>query len=135
MRYVLLCYDDEEAWNKPGEMAVQQAVEEAVQLAHELNVNAEYLIAAPLHSAFTATSVRVRHGEQFVTDGPFTERKEVLDGVYLIDAEDLDQAIGIAARHPGARLGSVEIRRVLEIAAPGPGPSRALYETRAPGRG
>jgi hypothetical protein len=116
VRYMLLCYDDEQAWNKAGEQALQHAMEEAVQLTQELDAKGQYVLAAPLHSPSTATSVRVRDGKQIVSDGPFAETKEILGGFYLIEATDLDEAIGIAARHPGARLGTVEIRRVMEMA-------------------
>jgi hypothetical protein len=71
--------------------------------------------AAPLHPASAATSVRVRGGKRLVTDGPFAETREVLGGFYLIDVENLDEAIRIAERHPGARVGTVEVRPVLEI--------------------
>src|SRR5207249_5158603 len=64
----------------------------------------------------TATSVRVRDGKRLVTDGPFAETREQLGGYFLIDAKNLDEAISIAARIPGARKGAVEIRPVLEIA-------------------
>ncbi len=115
MKYMLLCYDDEQAWDKAGEAALKRAMEEAVQLTHELNAKGQYLIAAPLHTVATATSVRVRDGKRLVTDGPFAETREVLGGFYLVDVKDLDEAISIAARHPGARLGTVEIRPVMEI--------------------
>jgi hypothetical protein len=62
-----------------------------------------------------ATSVRVRNGERFVTDGPFAETHEQLGGYFLIDAPDLDAAITIAARIPNARRGTVEIRPVVEV--------------------
>jgi len=75
-----------------------------------------YLAAAPLHPTSTATSVRVREGRRFVTDGPFAETREQLGGYFLIDAGDLDAAIAIAARIPMARRGTVEIRPVIEIA-------------------
>jgi hypothetical protein len=68
-----------------------------------------------LHPTGTATSVRVRNGKRLVTDGPFAETREQLGGYFLIDAQDLDQAIGIAARVPMAHRGTVEIRPVLEI--------------------
>jgi hypothetical protein len=112
---MLLCYDDEQAWNKAGETALHEAMREAVQLTHELNERGQYVLAAPLHSTSMATSVRVRDGKALVTDGPFAETREFLGGFYLIDARDLDEAIAIAARHPGARLGTVEIRPVMEI--------------------
>jgi hypothetical protein len=113
---MLLCYDDEQAWNKAGETAMQQAIEEAVRLTHELDARGQYLMAAPLHSTSTATSVRIREGKRLVTDGPFAETREHLGGFYLIEANDLDEAIRIAARHPGARMGTVEVRPIMEIA-------------------
>jgi hypothetical protein len=112
---MLLCYDDEEAWERAGEAALQQALDEAVGLTHELNSRGQYLAAAPLHPSSTATSVRVRGGQPLVTDGPFAETREVLGGFYLIDVKDLNEAINIAARHPGARLGTVEVRPIMEI--------------------
>ena len=116
MRYMLLCYEDSAAWDKAGAAAMEQAMGEAVRLTHELKANGQYVIAAPLHPTSTATSVRFRDGKRLVTDGPFAETREHLGGFYLIHAKDLDEAIGIAARAPGARLGTIEIRPVLEIA-------------------
>lgn len=115
MKYMLLCYDDEEAWRRAGSAALERAMQEAVQLAHEVNARGQYMMAAPLHPVSTATSVQVRAGKQIVTDGPFAETREQLGGFYLIDVKDLNEAISIAARHPGARLGTVEIRPVLEL--------------------
>ena len=126
MKYMLLCYDDDEAWARAGETALRQAMDEAVELAHQLEANGRYLMAAPLHPVSTATRVRVRAGKRLVTDGPFAETREHLGGFYLIDAEDLDEAIGIAARHPGARLGTVEVRPVMEL----PGLPAGLSRTR-----
>jgi hypothetical protein len=115
MKYMLLCYDDEQAWNKAGKAAHQEAIGEAVRLTHELHAKGQYLRAAPLHPVATATSVRIRDGKRLVTDGPFAETREVLGGFYLIDVRDLDEAIAIAGQHPGARVGTVEIRPVMEI--------------------
>ncbi len=115
MRYMLLCYDDERAWEAAGQAARREAMDEAVQLTHELNAKGQYLTAAPLHPPATATSVRVRDGKPVITDGPFVETREVLGGFYLIDVNDLNEAIRIAERHPGARRGAVEIRRVMEL--------------------
>lgn len=116
MRYMLLCYDDERAWDEAGEAALQAAVQEAVDLTHELDSRGQYLGAAPLQPVSTATCVRVRNGKTLVTDGPFAETREVLGGYYLIDVDNLDEAIRIAARHSGARVGTVEVRPILEIA-------------------
>jgi hypothetical protein len=112
---MLLCYDDEAAWANAGESVHRAAIQEAVGLTHELHAKGQYLLASPLHPVATATSVRVRDGKRMVTDGPFAETREQLGGFYLIEAKDLDEAIAIAARHPGARLGTVEIRPVREI--------------------
>jgi hypothetical protein len=116
MRYMLLCYDDEGSWKKAGKEAIDAARQEAVQLTHELDRQGQYLLASPLQDASTATTVRVRDGKSVVTDGPFVETREVLGGFYLIDVDNLDEAIAIAARHPGARLGSVEVRPIHELA-------------------
>jgi hypothetical protein len=113
MRYMLLIYLDEQALSEAEQ---KQCYEESAQLAHQLNSSGQYLATAPLHPTSTATSVRVRDGKSLVTDGPFAETREQLGGYYLIEACDLDEAIGIAARIPGARVGTVEIRPVIEIA-------------------
>ncbi|HET8666408.1 MAG TPA: YciI family protein [Terriglobales bacterium] len=112
MKYMLLIYADEQVWND-AERA--QCYEESTQLAHQLKSDGQYLAANPLQSVTTATSVQMRNGKRLVTDGPFAETREQLGGYFLIDAEDLDQAIGVAARIPAARKGTVEIRPVIEI--------------------
>lgn len=115
MRYMLLCYDDEQAWEQAGADALNAAIDEAVGLTHRLHAQGQYILAAPLQPVSTATSVRVRNGKPLVTDGPFAETREILGGFYLIDVDCLDDAIAVAARHPGARLGTVEVRPVMEI--------------------
>lgn len=116
MRYMLLCYDDLQAWERAGQAAHQEAMQEAVQLTHELHSKGQYVISAPLHPPSTATSVRVHKGKRMVTDGPFAETREVLGGFHLIEAANLDEAIAIAERHPGTRFGTVEIRPVMDLA-------------------
>ena len=88
---------------------------ESAQLAQELHSKGQFLATAPLHPVATATSVRVGEGKSFVSDGPFAETREQLGGFFLVNAQDLDEAIAIATRIPGARVGTVEIRPVLEI--------------------
>ena len=112
MKYMLLVYGAEEALD---EAEREKCYGESAQLARELDASGRYLGASPLHSSSTATSVRVRDGKRLVTDGPFAETREQLGGFYLIDAPDLDEAIDIAARIPGVRWGTIEIRPVMEI--------------------
>ena len=87
----------------------------STQLAHDLHAKGHFLAANPLHPVSTATSVRVREGKTMLTDGPFAETREHLGGYFLIEAKDLDEAIAVASRIPGARKGTVEIRPILEI--------------------
>jgi hypothetical protein len=74
------------------------------------------LAAEPLESVDTATTVRVRNGKTYITDGPFAETKEALAGFYLLDARDLNEAIQMASKIPPAREGSIEVRPVRELA-------------------
>jgi hypothetical protein len=112
MKYLLLIYMAEDAMNADER---QQCVADATRLTHDLYAKGQYLAASPLDLVSTATSVRVRGDERFVTDGPFAETREQLGGYFLIDAKDRAEAIAIAARIPAARKGTVEIRPILEI--------------------
>ena len=112
MKYMLLCYSDEKSWAE-GER--EQCMAESIRVTHELHREGKYLGSSPLHPIATATSVRVRQGKQLVTDGPFAETREQLGGFFLIDAANLNDAIDIAGRIPGARKGTVEVRPVLEL--------------------
>ena len=116
MKYILLVHHNEDVLSRLAGNDLQELREESVQLAHQINSSGQYLDAAPLHPTSTATCVRVREGKRIVTDGPFAETREQLGGYFLIDARDLDEAIAIAERIPGARWGTVEIRPVIEIA-------------------
>ena len=113
--FMLLCYDDEAAWEAAGPEALAEARAEAAALARRLSDEGRYLSASPLHPVATATCVRVRGGRRVITDGPFAETHEVLGGYYLILAEDRDTAVRFAAQHPGARLGTVEVRPLLDV--------------------
>jgi hypothetical protein len=112
MKYMLLIYTDEAARTDSER---EHCFAESTRLTHELQAAGQYLAALPLHPVATATSVRVRNGKQLVTDGPFAETHEQLGGFFLIEARDLDEAIGIAARIPSASKGTVEVRPVLEL--------------------
>jgi hypothetical protein len=113
MKYVLLIYLEENALSKAER---EQCYGESAQLAQQLNSKRQYLATAPLHPVATATSVRVRDGKPLVTDGPFAETREQLGGFFLINAQDLDEAIAITAQIPCAQVGTVEIRPVIEVA-------------------
>ena len=112
MKYMLLVYLDEHALSDAER---QQCYGESAKLTQDLNSTGHYIAAGPLHPVSTATSVRVRDGKRLVTDGPFAETREQLGGYYIIEARDLDDAMGIAERIPVARVGTIEIRPVLEI--------------------
>ncbi len=112
MKYMLLVYMEEDALNQSER---QHCYQESAQLAHELKRNGQFVSTSPLQPVATATTVRVREGKRLVTDGPFAETREQLGGYYMVEAKDLDEAIGIAGRIPGARVGTVEIRPVIEV--------------------
>lgn len=118
MKYMLLIYDDETIWGTMSEADRHQMFAEYGAFTEDLKASGQWLAGAPLHPTATATSVRLRGGKRMVTDGPFAETKEQLGGYYLVNAKDLDEAIGLAARIPSARLGTVEVRPVLEIGMP-----------------
>lgn len=112
MKYLLLIYTPEKSWTENDR---EKCFAESTQLIHELDSKKQYLGAAPLHPVALATSVRVRDGKRLVTDGPFAETHEQLGGFFLIEADNLDDAIGIAACIPGARKGTVEVRPVRDL--------------------
>jgi hypothetical protein len=112
MRYMMLVYLEENALD---EQQREACYHESIALTHDLKAKGQYLAAAPLQPVATATSVRIRDGRRLVTDGPFAETREALGGYYLVDARDLDEAIAIAARIPGAKAGTVEVRPVVEL--------------------
>ena len=115
MRYMLLVHHSEQVFGQLGESEQQRMRAESVELANHLNAAGHYLDAAPLQPTSTTTSVKVRDGKRIVTDGPFAETREQLGGYFLIEARNLDEAIDVAARIPGARIGTVEIRPILEL--------------------
>ncbi len=112
MKYMLLIYLDE---NGLSEAQRSQCYMESAAYARQLHASGRYLSAAPLQPTSTATSVRIRDGRRLVTDGPFAETREQLGGFFLIEAENLDQAIQIAGDIPAGRWGTVEIRPLIEI--------------------
>ncbi len=111
---MLLIYAHEELLND----GVREACyEKSTRLAHEISDRGQLLSVAPLHPSTTATTVRVRDGKRLITDGPFAETHEQLGGYFLVDVNDLDEALTIATQIPGAAWGSVEVRPVVELAS------------------
>ena len=127
MKYMLLVYTDEKAWT---EAERDQCYADSAQLYQELAARGQFLAANPLQPVATATSVRMRNGMPVITDGPFAETREQLGGYFLVDAADLNDALKIAARIPGARKGTVEIRPVMAVAGlPAVPPDNRLNRT------
>ena len=114
MKYMLLIYMGE---NAIDENQRQHCYQESTQLCHDLKARGQFVSANPLQPVSTATTVRVREGKRVVTDGPFAETREQLGGYYLVQAKDLDEAIELAARIPSARIGTIEVRPVVEMGA------------------
>src|SRR5690349_17467280 len=112
MKYMLLIYATEGAINQTQ---LEDCYKESRQLCRDLQSAGQFISASPLQPIATASSVRVREGKRLVTDGPFAETREQLGGYFMIDVPDLDAAINVAARIPGAKRGTVEIRPVVEL--------------------
>lgn len=115
MKYVCLCYDEEAALRKMPEAEWNAVVREVHAYNDELRAKGCLITAEALESVRTATTLRVRNGKLSMTDGPFAETKEQLGGFFLIDARDLNEAIQVASRLPGARLGCIEVRPVMDL--------------------
>lgn len=112
MQYMLLIYLDE---NALSEAERARCYEESAAYTRKLHAEGKYLSASPLHPTATATSVRHQNGKRLVVDGPFAETREQLGGFFLIEAENLDEAINIAGQVPAGKFGTVEIRPVMQI--------------------
>lgn len=112
MKYMLLIYGAESSWTENEREA---CMIESMGICDELEQQGKFVGASPLHSVTTATSVRVRDGRRQITDGPFAETAEQLGGYYIIDVDNLDEAIAIASRLPPAKKGTVEIRPLFDL--------------------
>ncbi len=117
MQYMLLIYNDENAWAALSDAERESIVGDYFAFTGEIRESGNFVDGAPLHPTSTATAVRVRDGETLVTDGPFAETKEQLGGFYLVEAADADEAIALAARIPGAKYGTIEVRPVVAVEA------------------
>ncbi len=112
MKFMLMIYGTDEAWDAAGR---EECYHESAGIAQDLHAKGKFIATAPLKTASTAKSVRVRAGKAQVTDGPFAETREQLGGFFLIDAENLEEALAVAETYSGARVGTVEVREVVEV--------------------
>ncbi len=112
MQYMCLLYFEEVQLTQDVRDA---CYDESAKFAQDLHAKGKFVAAAPLQPTSTATSLRHDNGKTLVTDGPFAETREQLGGFFIINANDLDEAISIASKIPGGRYGTVEIRPVIEV--------------------
>jgi hypothetical protein len=118
MKYLLLIYGNEADWAGMSEAEQAQGFQEYMDFTNGIFKSGHYISGEALQPVATATTVRVKNGKTLTTDGPFAETRETLGGFYMIEAKDLDEAIGIAARIPGARYGSIEVRPIMDTPPP-----------------
>ena len=116
MKFVFLIYHDEKALDALPPKEMQTLVDGALDYDEEIRQSGHYVVSNALQRARTARTVRVRGGKVSTTDGPFAETKEQLGGFFLVEAKDLNEACAVAARFPPARLGTIEVRPVRELA-------------------
>jgi hypothetical protein len=114
MRYLCLIYDNEKSWATMTKEQGDSMMAEYGAFTEGIKKSGQYLGGNALQPTASATTVRVRGGKTSTTDGPFAETKEQLGGYYLIEAKDLNEAIQVAARIPAAKVGSVEVRPIME---------------------
>ncbi len=115
MEYMLLIYNSEADAKKMSAAEQGQVYQEYMTFTEDLSKSGKNKGGNALDGTSTATTVRVRNGKTVVTDGPFAETKEQLGGYYLVEAKDLDEAISIAARIPGSKYGSIEVRPIMKF--------------------
>jgi hypothetical protein len=113
MKYLLLIYENEADFAGLSEAEQGTVFGEYMAYTGQIRQSGHYLGGNALQPVSTATTVRVKNGKTLTTDGPFAETREQLGGYYLVEARDLDEAISLAARIPGARTGSIEVRPIL----------------------
>ncbi len=115
MKFLLLVHHNETNFAAMSDTVKRDMLAESVQVTHDLHAKRQYLHASPLLPSATGARVRVRDGKASVTNGPFVETHEHIAGYFFVEAANLTEAADIAARIPGARLGYVEVRQILEI--------------------
>ena len=117
MKYLCLIYENEKSWETMPPADSEAIMNEYFTFTADIQKNGKLVAGEALQPTATATTVRVRNGKVSTTDGPFAETKEQLGGFYLIEAKDLNDAIQVAAKIPSARLGTIEVRPVVDFSA------------------
>ena len=117
MRYACLIYDDEKQWPAMPKAESDKYMGEYYTFTEDIKKSGKYVAGEALHPTSAATTVRVRNGKVTTTDGPFADTKEQFGGFYVIEAKDLNDAIQVASRIPSARLGSIEVRPIMDFSA------------------
>ena len=117
MKYLCLIYDDESVWEQMPPAESEAMMGEYFAFTDGIRQSGQYIAGEALQPVATATTVRIRDGRLSTTDGPFAETREQLGGFYLVEARDLNEAIQVAAKIPSARVGSIEIRPVVDFMA------------------
>jgi hypothetical protein len=120
MQYLLLIYNNEQNWLSLPDAEREALSAEYMTFTQAIAKSGHYKGGNALQPTSSATTVRIRNGKRTTTDGPFAETREHLGGYYLVDAKDLDEAIALAERIPGARTGGIEVRpvRPMPVTAP-----------------
>ena len=118
MRYMLLIYDDEQHWAAMSPEENEKVMQAYYAYHGEVNEAGVFRSGEPLQASSAATTVRVRDGQTLTTDGPFAETKEQLGGFYVLDCENLDEAITWAAKIPSSVLSAIEVRPIMEMGPP-----------------
>ncbi|WP_111498098.1 MULTISPECIES: YciI family protein [Marinobacter] len=119
MKYLALVYYDEAIMNGMPQHEWDALNRECMACVEGLESSGHFITGSPLLPTSSATTVRVRDGKLSLTDGPFAETREQLAGFYMLEARDLNEAIGLAQKIPPARYGSVEVRPARELVAEG----------------
>jgi len=115
MQYLCLVYADEARVNGMSQEEIDALIDETAANNEELRASGQLILAQALEQVDEAMTVRVRGGRLSVTDGPFAETNEQLGGFVFVEARDLNEAIQIAGRIPSARIGSIEVRPVIDL--------------------
>jgi hypothetical protein len=114
MKFMCLAYEEEATLNALSRAEWNALRDETIAYVDSLRANGKLVLTNALQSVRTAATVRVRGGAKLVTDGPYAETKEMIGGFFLVEVEDREEALALAAAWPSARLGTIEVRPIEE---------------------